>query len=147
MVKRTGEEDRYEIVVVVHMLVWDEAGESLLLLERANTGLMDSRLTLPGGHLQRDESIVAAAHREVREEVGIDLLGTEPWCVLPYSGGVNFVFSSRSWQGQVVNAEPSRCAGVGWYAKQKLPENAVPWLTKALQLNDSGHWFYDFGEG
>ena len=140
----TVNSDRYEIVAVVHTFVWDNRGQNLLLLERANTGLMDGRYTLPGGHLQSGELIVAAAMREVREEVGIELVQLSPCCVLPYSEGVNFVFSSANWRGVIRNVEPERCAGVGWFNRDQLPDAVVPWLPKALELHDTEDWFYDF---
>ena len=56
MNKKTVDSTRYAIAAVVHTLVWDATGERILLLERANTGFMDGRHTLPGGHLQAGES-------------------------------------------------------------------------------------------
>lgn len=144
MATRTVNTDRYEIVVVVHTLVWDRGGQNVLLLERVNTGLFDGRLTLPGGHVQLGESISDAAVREVREEVGIELDELKPSCVLPFVGGVNFIFSSSNWRGTVRNAEPERCGGVGWFKPSQLPDSVVPWLSKALELYDSTDWFYDF---
>lgn len=146
MVAHTVNSGRYQIAAVVHTIVWDHSGKYLLLLERVNTGLMDGRLTLPGGHLQSGESIIGAAVREVREEAGIELEQISPCCVLPYSGGVNFVFASDVWRGSVRNAEPEKCASVDWYPRSQLPESVVPWLAKALELHDSGDWFYDFSE-
>ena len=142
----TVKSDRYEIVAVVHTIVWDSSGNNLLLLERANTGLMDGRHTLPGGHVQSGESLVEAAVREVREEVGVELERLSPTCVLPYSGGVNFVFAGKNWSGSIRNVEPDKCASIGWFAQNQLPESAVPWLAKALELHDSADWFYDFSE-
>ena len=144
MVKNTVELDRYKIVAVVHTLVWDEGGQNMLLLERANTGLMDGRHTLPGGHIHAGESMFVGAKREVREEVGIELDELSPCCVLPYTGGVNFVFSSANWRGAIRNVEPDRCASVGWFNRHQLPESVVPWLHKAIELHDCGDWFYDF---
>ena len=146
MVTRTAKEDRFEIVAVVHTLVWDLTGQNLLLLERANTGLMDGRHTLPGGHLQPEESLRDAAIREVREEVNLEIEQLTPCCVLPYNGGVNFVFSSAKWRGLVRNAEPNHCAGVGWFRRNELPETVVSWLPKALELLATGGWFHDFSE-
>ena len=146
MNKNTVESARYAIAAVVHTLVWDGTCERILLLERANTGFMDGCHTLPGGHLQAGESFIRAARREVLEEVGVELLEIEPCCVLPYEGGVNFVFSSNNWRGQPRNAEPARCAGVAWHRLDALPTTAVPWLAKVLELRESGEWFYDFIE-
>ena len=146
MVAYTVNSSRYRIAAVVHTIVWDHSGENLLLLERANTGLMDGRYALPGGHVQSGESMVGAAVREVREEAGIGLERISPCCVLPYVGGVNFVFVSDTWNGTVRNAEPEKCASVDWYPRSQLPETVVPWLAKALELHDSADWFYDFSE-
>ena len=144
MIARTVKLDRYELAAVVHTFVWDITGQNLLLLERVNTGLMDGRHTLPGGHLQSGETLVDAAIREVREEVDIEIEHLKPCCVLPYSGGVNFVFSSTKWRGLIRNAEPDVCASVGWFRRNQLPESVVPWLSKALELLETGAWFYDF---
>lgn len=146
MVARTAKTDRYEIEAVVHTFVWDITGQNLLLLERANTGLMDGRHTLPGGHLQSGETVVDAAIREVKEEVNIELDQLAPCCVLPYVGGVNFVFSSTQWRGLIKNAEPDRCASVEWFRRNQLPESVVPWLAKALELLETGGWYYDFNK-
>lgn len=144
MVARTVNRNRHEIVAVVHTLIWNSSGTHLLLLERAHTGFMDGRHTLPGGHLQAAESVVDAAIREVREEVGLELEEARPCCVLPYRGGVNFIFSSTRWQGSAKNVEPDRCASVGWFSRDELPDTVVPWLSKALELHESSDWFYDF---
>ena len=146
MNKNTVDSTRYAIAAVVHTLVWDATGERILLLERANTGFMDGRHTLPGGHLQAGESFVMAARREVLEETGVELTEIDPCCALPYDGGVNFVFSSNNWRGRPRNAEPTRCAGVDWFRIDELPSTTVFWLAKVLELRESGHWFYDFIE-
>ena len=84
--------------IVVHTLVWDESAQ-LLLLRRANTGFMDGRYTLPGGHRQAGETTTAAAVRECREETGIvvDPQRLRPIAALPYAGGVNFIFETTAW--------------------------------------------------
>ncbi|MYD43516.1 MAG: NUDIX domain-containing protein [Gammaproteobacteria bacterium] len=135
---------RYTVNVVVHTLVWHADEMSLLLLQRANTGLMDGRYTLPGGHLKPGESMLDAAQREVQEEVGIVLGDTTPTCVLPYAGGVNFVFESLRWTGEARNMEPEKCVDLAWCPLERLPRNVVPWLRTVLDLRDSGRWFHDF---
>lgn len=124
-------------------MVWHDDGR-LLLMERANTGLFDGRLTLPGGHVEAQETLTEAAVREVQEEVGIQVTETAPCGVLPFRGGVNFIFSTTRWQGHVSNLEPELCAAIDWYSADALPSNVVPWLPKALALFRSGEWFHDF---
>ncbi len=144
MNKGTEKSERLWVNVVVHTLIWDRTRTKLLLLERANTGYLDGCYTLPGGHLNKGESLLAAARREACEEVGLELLELEPCCVLPFRGGVNMVFQSYTWSGKPVNAEPHRCSEVAWFIKDKLPDTAVPWLTKAIELHDTDAWYYDF---
>ncbi len=78
------------------VLVWDESGQ-LLLVQTHNR----SSLILPGGLVEADESPAVAAHREVLEEVGLDV-SIGRLLVVQYLDGederpssVQFVFDSR----------------------------------------------------
>lgn len=46
-------------------------GDRILVQEKVNGGWMG--LCFPGGHVERDESFVKAAMREVREETGLEI--------------------------------------------------------------------------
>ena len=146
MSERIVDEPRPSFVAVVHTFIWDHQRQEFVLLERANTGTFDGRHSLPGGHVQPTESVTAAAIREVREEIGVEIEAIAPSCVLPFLGGVNYIFSSSKWTGTVKNGEPDKCASVGWFARNRLPNTVVPWLTKALELHDSDAWFHDFSK-
>lgn len=119
--------------IVVHCLIWDDK-ERLLLLERSSTGVMDGRFAPPGGHVQDEELISDAALREVREEVGLAVQQLETTGVLPFKGGMNFIFSTLDWKGEPRNCEPDKCSEVSWFSVDDLPPNVVPWLATALKL-------------
>ena len=38
----------------------------------------------PGGKLEKDESVSQALARELKEEIGIEILGSEPWQVIEH---------------------------------------------------------------
>ena len=75
--------DRDHLEAVVAILLWDEPGRGLetLLVQRAERDgdPWSGQIGLPGGRVKGDETPRAALHREVEEEVGINLeeVGTE----------------------------------------------------------------------
>ena len=138
--------DRVTFPVVVHTLVFDDAGR-ILLLRRANTGFMDGYYGLPGGHLQNAETVRDAACRECAEEAGIDITAIEPAVVMPFDGGVDFIFRASRWVGSARIGEPHKCDDIGWYAVDQLPRNVIPFVRKAIELSGSGTWFHQYDGG
>ena len=62
---------RFQVTVAVHLFLL--RGGEVLLLRRHNTGYEDGNYSVPAGHLDGEETVVQAAIRETREEIGIDL--------------------------------------------------------------------------
>ena len=52
-----------------HVLIVDQKTKKILLTKRKDHALW----VMPGGHVEKGESFISAANREVKEEVGIDL--------------------------------------------------------------------------
>jgi 8-oxo-dGTP pyrophosphatase MutT (NUDIX family) len=94
---------------------------AILLLQQ----VYRQRWGLPGGLLQRGESPEAAAVREVREEVGVDVeLVGEPAAVVDASARrVDVVFRARLAEGggEPVATSPE-ISGVAWHRPDDLPE-------------------------
>ncbi|MER6951258.1 NUDIX domain-containing protein [Nonomuraea sp. NPDC000554] len=121
---------RYRSVVDVHLVL--RRGGLILLAERANTGFADGGLNLPSGHLEEGESVVDAVIREAREEVGVivDPPDLRFLHVMHHRGAsgaarVGFFFEAVRWEGEPVNMEPHKCAGLLWADPGALPPNTV----------------------
>lgn len=85
------------------------------------------RWGLPGGFLKRGEAPASAAHREVLEEVGldIDLLGEPAVVVAPAWRRVDVVFRARPrvvTEADAVRAVSAEIIAVEWFARDALPE-------------------------
>jgi 8-oxo-dGTP pyrophosphatase MutT (NUDIX family) len=114
----------------------------VLLLLRANTGYMDGFWALAAGHVEQGESVLAAAIREVREEVGVEI---DPADLVPVtamhrtgdSGSpiderVDFFFTTTRWTGEPRQMEPGKAAGLGWFSLDELPDPVVPHEARVL---------------
>jgi len=129
---------------------------SVLLQQRQNTGYMDGHWSFSAaGHLERDESVHAAAVREVYEELGVRIreADLEPVCTIhrrqnERDGGqrVDFFFTVSSWSGEPTVREPERSGGIRWVELSALPGPLVPVDAIALEMVRTGertpiaHW-------
>jgi ADP-ribose pyrophosphatase YjhB (NUDIX family) len=132
--------ERFRVVPAAYVVV--RRGDEVLLLLRANTGYMDGHWAVPAGHVESGESAVAAALRELKEEVGLDVEPTDlvPVTAMHRTGGngdpiderVDFFFTTSRWTGEPRIMEPEKAAGLDWYPLDKLPEPLVPHEARVL---------------
>jgi 8-oxo-dGTP pyrophosphatase MutT (NUDIX family) len=129
---------RYRSVVDLYVLL-QRADGMILLLERAGTGYADGQLCPPSGHLEAGESVVQGGIREAHEEVGVlidpaDLVFSHVVHHRNPEGQprIGFFFTVTRWQGEPVNREPHKCAGLHWADPARLPANTVPYTAAAL---------------
>lgn len=135
--------DRTLFRLIAHLIVFDESGR-VLLLRRAGTGFLDGHYALPGGHVDRGETVIEAARRECREETGIEAKQLEPVVVMPYSGGVDFVFEVSNWTGSPTIGEPDKCDDLVFAPVDALPQPTAAFVGKALELREQGVWYHQF---
>lgn len=102
----------------------------LLLLRRTNTGWEDGKYGIPSGHLEKNESVLAAAVREAKEESGIDIEQKDLKMVHIMHRRVNhdyidIYFTANNWQGEPFILEKERSDDMGWFEFDKLPQNTL----------------------
>ncbi len=138
---------RAKFPVTVHLLFFRE--NQILLLRRFNTGYADGQYSVPAGHLDGGETVMAAAAREAQEETGvrIDVDQTVFSSVMHRMEGderVDFFVHVRRWQGEPVNTEPDKCDDLRWVNVDKLPDNTIPYVRRAIQNHQTGIVFDEF---
>ena len=134
--------------VTVHLFFFRE--NQILMLRRFNTGFADGQYSLPAGHLDGNETVIAAAAREAQEEVGVRLEAehirfSSVMHRLDGEERVDFFVEVQSWDGQPVNAEPEKCDDVRWVDLDDLPSNTIPYIRQALRNHQAGLKFDEFG--
>ena len=113
----------YVGVGVAAMII--KAGKLLLHRRKGSHG--EGTWSLPGGHLELNETFEACAVRETKEEFGIDI---KPLKVISVSNniayGKHYVtigVLAELVSGEPKIMEPDRCDAVGWFDLNELPEN------------------------
>lgn len=120
---------RFFVLPSVNVAVIEK--DKVLLSRRANTGWMDGRLCLPGGHVEAGETPRQAAVRELKEELGIDVHidELELICVAARNTKpdqyVAYEFSIKDKGLEVTNAEPEKCSELVWSMLEDLPDDLI----------------------
>lgn len=139
---------RTKFPVTVHLLFF--RGNEILLLRRFNTGYEDGNYSVPAGHLDGEETVMAAAAREAREETSLQLDENNIHfsSVMHRTEGderIDFFVHVRQWQGEPFNAEPEKCDELCWTGIDHLPVNTIPYVRRAIQNHQNGIKFDEFG--
>ena len=139
---------RARFPVTVHLLFFRE--DQVLLIRRFNTGYRDGEYSVPAGHLDGNETVMAAAAREAGEEIGVQIEAGEMAfsSVMHRNEGderVDFFVHVRKWHGEPVNAETDKCDELRWTEVNDLPMNTIPYVRQAIQNHLNRVKFDEFG--
>ncbi|MEZ0449360.1 NUDIX hydrolase [Cellulomonas sp. ICMP 17802] len=138
---------RFQVVPAAY-LVLRRGGEVLLQLRRG-TGYMDGYWACAAaGHVERGESVTAAATREAREELGIEVAATDLAGLTgmhrtngtgaPIDERVDWFFACERWTGDPALQEPDKAADLRWFSLGALPEPVVPHERAVLEALADG---------
>jgi 8-oxo-dGTP pyrophosphatase MutT (NUDIX family) len=134
--------------VTVHLFLFRE--NQVLLLRRFNTGFRDGEYSVPAGHLNGGETVIAAAAREAEEEIGVqiearDTIFSSVMHRIEGDERVDFFVHVHKWQGEPFNAEPEKCDDLYWADVDQLPANTIPYVRRAIENHLNAIQFDEFG--
>jgi mutator protein MutT len=138
---------RARFPVTVHLFFFRE--NQILLIRRFNTGFRDGEYSVPAGHLDGGETVMQAAIREGKEEVGVDIEEKD----MSFSNvmhriedeeRVDFFVQAYQWDGEPFNAEPDKCDDLRWVDINALPANIIPYVKQALDNHLKGMKFSEY---
>ncbi len=126
---------RFKLPIVAHVFLL--RSDSVLLARRHGTGFEDGKYGPVGGHLDGGEPATAAAARECREEVGIELapadlrfLGVVHYDS-PEGEGIDLFFACSRWAGEP--RPVADCDELCWCPLNELPERTIPFVRRAIE--------------
>ncbi len=139
--------ERFTLVPASYVYLVHE-GRVLLQL-RQNTGYLDGYWAAgAAGHIEYGEDALTCAVRESREELGIEIDRADLTAVAvmqrtdgtpdPKQQRVDWFFTAERWRGEPTITEPAKCAQLGWFALDDLPELVPPHERQALDAIASG---------
>ncbi len=139
---------RAKFPTTVHLLFFRD--DEILLLRRFNTGYRDGEYSVPAGHLDGGETVLAAAAREAGEEVGVqidtdDIIFSSVMHRNEGEERIDFFVHVKKWSGDPFNAEPDKCDELRWAQTGLLPENIIPYVRRAIENHRDGIRFDEFG--
>jgi len=133
----------------VHLLIY--RNDQVMLLKRKNTGFEDGKWSVVAGRMDGGEEVIAAAIREAKEEAGIDIDPDHLQIVGVMhrknkdSEWIDFYLKVQEWKGKIINAEPHKCEELKWFEVNRLPENMIAYVRKAVEKNHNERWFESVG--
>jgi len=142
--------ERQLVKLVVYILL--ERNGKILLGKRKNA-FGEGNYSTPAGHIEKSESVLECAKRELLEETGINVDSFEFKCVKllkdykingvtadPY---VAFCVAAKNWDGEPKNLEPDKNEGWEWYSLDKLPEPMFPPVKMLVECINNSLPFID----
>lgn len=127
--------------VSVQGLIYNKNKE-ILLLKRDGKLSYGNMYSLPGGHLEKSESIVDGMIRELKEEIGVEFKPSELELIkvinrrIKNDNYIDFVFIGNLNDRKVSNLEKDRCQKIIYRTIDKLPRNSIPVLKRITKDNN-----------
>lgn len=140
--------ERFKLIPESYLMLM--RGNEILMHERKNSGYMDGVLSFVAGHVEDGESYKQAMVREAQEEAGIvinpkDLEMKVALHRKTDRQQIGLYFVCTKWKGEVKVMEPEKCGGLTWVDMDKLPENTIPYIRRAMEMYQQGIIYDELG--
>ncbi len=116
----------------VAVCIMMKANGDVLLAQRPAGKPYAGYWEFPGGKVEAGEDVFCALQREMREELGVEIIDATPWCgvehVYPHAHVRLHFYISRDWQGEPQSLENQAFAWQGEVAVEPLLPATVPLL-------------------
>ena len=133
---------RHMVKVALYMIVISDG--KIVLMKRQNSGCDDQMFTVPGGHMEKNETPLGGAIRETLEEIDIKvkmpILSSVIYRTNLTVGQkcsrkdfIDFFFKCESHEGVVKIMELDKCSEIIFANVNDLPDNMVPQVEFAIK--------------
>nr|WP_245534448.1 NUDIX domain-containing protein [Xylanimonas cellulosilytica] len=144
---------RFRVVPAAYVLLCrpspDGRPDQVLLQLRQGTDFMDGHWAAgAAGHVEANESVVDAAVREAREELGVTIAPTDLRPITTMHRGqpggpaleqrVDVFFAADRWTGDPHTQEADKSADLRWFPLDALPDPVVPHELRVLRALAAG---------
>lgn len=141
--------ERFKLVTAVHLILIEN--NKILLSRRYNTGYEDGNYSVVAGHIDGNESVIQAMKREALEEAGIVISEKDLEIVhvmhrkTPDRESIDYFLSCKNYVGEIQIMENDKCDELKFYDLDKLPDNVIPYVRKAIEYYQNGTPFSIYG--
>jgi ADP-ribose pyrophosphatase YjhB (NUDIX family) len=142
--------DRFRIIPTSHLVLLE--GDKVFLMQRQNTGYRDGWFGIPAGHVEQGETFTQAMIREAQEEINIKLKAEDLSLICtvfrtqPGNERIDLFFSAAKWENSPINNESGKCSQIGWFDKNNLPWNTIPYIRETLRAIGCNQKFCEFNQ-
>jgi 8-oxo-dGTP diphosphatase len=113
-------------------------GPQLLLLKRTGTKYASGFWSVPAGHVDHGEPLLAAASRELEEETGL-IVAQRAWSLVAFMHRqteqrsiIDVFLRTEEFSGDLMNREPEKHGALGFRDISELPSPVVPYVKEVL---------------
>ncbi|MDB5478553.1 MAG: MutT-like protein [Alphaproteobacteria bacterium] len=147
---------RFFLACMATYIVLKDKNDKIFMMRRKNTSWGDGLYGLPAGRVERYETMLECAIRELKEETGVDVQPEDMKLFLVenrFTGvpddiqpdWIDFFYIAEKWQGEPYIAEPDKCDHADWYALDDTSIDIVPNVRDAfnyLKMNKLSYCLY-----